>query len=101
MSKVTGGGVAGDEVELIVIDERGKITKVVSTAKHKDFESAAKNMHFCPDCGESLTEIPLYMCEVCGERYVARIEPVTGKTIIFAIGKETKVDVKQKMPFVE
>lgn len=101
MSKPQGGGVAGDEVELIVTGEDGKVKKVVSTARLKDFESAAKNMHFCPDCGERLTEIPLYMCEICGQRYVARIEPTTGKTIIFAIGKETKVNVAQKTPFVE
>lgn len=78
---------ATDRVELIVTDKDNKIKRIVTTVNLAKFSTAAKNVHFCVDCGEKLMEIPLYLCEVCGQRYVARLEPKTGKVIIFAIGK--------------
>lgn len=83
----SGAGVAGDHVTLIATDEHG-IVKQIEVAGLSDFESSPKNVRFCSDCGERLAEIPLYMCETCGARYVARFEPKTGKIIIFALGKE-------------
>ena len=85
---VKGKSAGADEVELVVTDEKGKVKKITHVSSFgQSFKSAAKNIHFCPDCGEPLTEIPLFICNVCGQRYVARVEPKTGKTIIFAIGK--------------
>lgn len=82
------GGVAQDHVELIVTDKDGKVQKIVTAGLAK-FDTAAQNLHFCNECGHELIEIPLYACDVCGSRYVARVEPRTGKTIIFALGKES------------
>lgn len=84
----TGGSVAGDDVNLIVTDKDGKIKKVVFTSKSKD--AIVQHMQFCPDCGKTLNEIPLFVCVGCGNRYGIGIEPQTGKTIIFALGRESK-----------
>lgn len=78
---------SAEQITLIVTDKNGKTKKVVTAGGLRAFKTASKDMHFCPECGKQLTEIPLFLCEVCGNRYVARVEPTTGKTIIFAIGK--------------
>ena len=87
MSEFDAATQAGDAVELIATDKDGKVTHKI-IAGFSGMVTAPKNLHFCSDCGERLLEIPLFICETCGQRYVARLEPKTGKTVIFALGNK-------------
>lgn len=85
-----------EEITLIVTDKDGKVKQVEVVGSIKGMRTAGKGLHFCADCGEQLNEVPLYICSVCGERYVARMEPQTGKTIILALGKLEEAPAEMK-----